>query len=326
MTRNNRLLEFKHIEINIWKACNNKCKFCMSSKPELWDIKFVPADKLKEKISKYAEQWFNSIWFLWWDISIYPKFYEIIEYSKKVGFQEIQIITNWMVFSSKSMCQKVIDWWLTRINMSIHSHIDEVENYLTWVTSWLKKKLQAIDNFNEFYQQWFLKSPISINIVLNSRNLQSIVETVLYYYKVKNIKDIRINFIWLDKDIKENWDDLKISYTEFLPYLKKLVYISLKYNIRVTFDTVPPCILNKVLVETSPTLIKMFLWEDFDHITQIDHINKDEQFNWKERKKNMLKRQFEPCTKCVYTEQCQWVRYHYGELYWWWEFQPIVSK
>jgi MoaA/NifB/PqqE/SkfB family radical SAM enzyme len=43
----------KHIEINIGKACNNKCRFCMSSKPELWDIKFVAFDVIREKLTSY---------------------------------------------------------------------------------------------------------------------------------------------------------------------------------------------------------------------------------------------------------------------------------
>ena len=45
---------YKHIEINIGKACNNKCRFCMSAKPELWDIKFVKLDILEEKLASYA--------------------------------------------------------------------------------------------------------------------------------------------------------------------------------------------------------------------------------------------------------------------------------
>lgn len=316
----------KHIEINIWKACNNKCRFCMSSKPDLWDIKFVALDILKEKIKWYADKWYKSIGFLWWDISIHPKIIEIISYCKEVWFVNINAISNWMKFDDYEFTKKIIDAWLTRINMSIHSHNDKIEDYLIQVKWWLDRKLKAIDNLKIFHNNWLLRDDISINIVLNSKNLISIVETCLYFYKVKNIKDIRINFIWLNDDTKENWDDLKITYTEFLPYLKKLVYISIKYNIRITFDTVPACILYKIDTKNHKSLIKKFLWEDYDHITEIDHINGNDKFDWKNRKKNMLKMHFDNCTNCIYSSSCQWIRKNYWLIYWWLEFIPITQN
>ena len=314
----------KHIEINIWKACNNKCKFCMSSKSELWDIKFVSLDILKDKIRGYSDSWYKSIWFLWWDISIHPKIKEIIFFCKEQWFININVISNWMKFDDIDFCKDIIDRWLTRVNLSIHSHIDEIEDYLIQVKWWLQRKLKAIDNFKHFYDNWLLRDDISINIVLNSKNLRNIVETCLFFYLKKKVNDIRINYIWLNDDTNENWDDLRISYTEFLPYLKKLIYISIKYNIRITFDTVPACILYKIDNTNYKSLIKKFLWEDYDHITEIDHINNNDKFNWKERKRDLLKVHFDWCNKCIYYNSCQWVRKNYGAIYWWDEFIPII--
>jgi 2-iminoacetate synthase ThiH len=52
---------YKHIEINIGKACNNKCRFCMSSKPELWDIKFSDLEVVKEKLHNYYNTGYRSV-------------------------------------------------------------------------------------------------------------------------------------------------------------------------------------------------------------------------------------------------------------------------
>jgi len=83
-------------------------------------------------------------------------------------------------------------------------------------------------------------------MVINKINYTTIIESVLYFFYKKNISDIRINFIRLSEDVKDYWDEFKISYTEVLPYIRKLIYISLKYKIRVTFDTIPPCIFYKL--------------------------------------------------------------------------------
>lgn len=316
----------KHIEINIWKACNNRCKFCMSLNSKLWDMKFATLDVLKDKIDWYIKDGFKSIWFLWWDISIHPQILEIISYSKEAWFQNINIISNWVKFHNIDFTKNVIKSWITRVNISIHSHLDDVEDYLTGVTWGLQKKLKAIDNFKYFHKEGLLRDDISINIVLNSKNIKTIVETVLYYYKIKNINDIRINFIWLSDNIVDNRNDLTISYEEFLPYLKKLIYVSLKYNIRITFDTVPACIFYKIDSVNYKSLIKKFLWENIDYIDKIDNINNDDQFNWKDRKKDILKTQFEQCKKCDYYDSCQWVWKSYWEIYTWDEFVPIIEK
>lgn len=315
----------KHIEINIWKACNNKCRFCMSSKSELWDIKFVKLEELKEKIKWYFVKWYKSIGFLWWDISIHPNIVEIISFCKEVWFININVITNWMKFDDFEFTKKILESGLTRVNFSIHSHIDEIEEYLIQVKGWLQRKLKAVDNFKFFYDKWILRDDLSINIVVNSKNYETIVETVLFFYLKKQIDDIRINFIWLNNDTKENRDDLKLSYTDFLPYIKKLIYISIKYNIRITFDTVPACIFYKIDNVNYKAFVKKFLWEDQDHITEIDHINNNDQFNWKERKKDILKMQFSQCEKCNFNISCQWVRKNYGKIYWWDEFMPITK-
>ena len=189
--------------------------------------------------------------------------------------------------------------------MSMHSHLPEIEDYLIQVPGGLGRKMKAIDNFSLLYQQGLLKDALSVNIVLNAKNYKTIVETVLYFYSKKNIKDIRINFIWLNEDVRENWEDLKLTYADFLPYLKKLIFISLKYGIRITFDTVPACILYKIDPINYKKLIKIFLGEDYDHITEIDWVNQGDVFDWKKRKKNMLKTQFDSCEKCIYKEPCQ---------------------
>lgn len=315
----------KHIEINIWKACNNKCKFCMSSKPALWDIKFVSLDILNQKLKHYSEKWYMSVWFLWWDISIHPKMVEIVSLSKTYWFTTINIITNWMRFDDFSFAKKIVEAGVTRVNISIHSHIDSIEDSLTQVWGGLQRKFQAIRNFQLLRSQNLLMWNLSLNIVLNKLNYSTMLQTVLFFYRNFWIDDIRINFLWLDDDTKDYWDELKISYTEVFPIIKKLIYISLKTWLRITFDTVPACILYQIDPEKGDYLVKTFLWEDFDHIFEIESINANEVFDWKQRKKNELKMQFDTCLKCVFNESCQGIRKNYAKIYGGSEFIPVES-
>lgn len=316
----------KHIEINIWKACNNRCVFCMSKNVPKEMLKLAEFNYLKSRIDYYREQWYNSIWFLWGDISIHPKIIDIIKYSKIKWFDYINVITNGMLFDNYNFAKEILIAWTTRVNISIHSHINEIEDNITRVKWWLQRKLKSIDNFNYLYKDWILKSILSINIVVNKLNYQTIVETVYFYFKIKKINDIRINFVWLSDWVKDDWEKISISYWEFLPYLKKLIYISLKYNIRLTFDAIPPCIFYKIDNKNYDIIIKKFLWEQFDIIDQIEHANiKDERekFKWKDKKKNILKIKPKGCITCKYYYTCEWIWKEYQTIYWFKEIKSI---
>jgi MoaA/NifB/PqqE/SkfB family radical SAM enzyme len=311
----------KHIEINIWKACNNRCRFCMSSQyaiKQVWEtFWFVKFEEIIKEIISYSKKWYDSIGFIWWEVSVHPNFFDIITESKNAWFKNINIVTNAMIFSDYKKAESLINLWTTRINISIHSHIEEIEDYLTQTKWWFKSKLKAIDNFNKLYDSGLLKSKLSINIVLNGLNYKDIVETCLYFYKIKKIDDIRINFIW-NRFFASNQDktDLELRYSDILLVLKQLIYISLKFDIRITFDSIPPCIFYKIDKINYKDIIKRFLWESFDYIDKISNINKNEVFNWKEQKKNDLKIKPKNCKDCIYNKQCEGVWKEYIEQYW----------
>lgn len=314
----------KHIEINIWKACNNKCRFCMSAEVGNDEKQLTQFNLVQKEIKSYANKWYTSIGFLWWDISIHKDIYKIVWEAKKQWFEVINIITNGMIFEDYSKAEKLVLSWVTRINVSIHSHNDSVEDHLTQIPWWLQKKLKAIDNFNDLHAKWLLLSPISINIVLNWLNYKNILETCVYFNTQKKIHDIRINFIWTRFFYsKEDENNLPISYSEVQDYIKKVIYFSLKYNIRITFDTIPPCIFYKIDNKNYKKIISKFLGEEYDHIEEISNLNLNWKFNWKKQKIDELKMKFKNCEKCSYKNTCQWVWKEYIEKYWDTEFIPI---
>lgn len=316
---------WKHIEVNIWKACNNKCRFCMSSLVWENEKELTKFELVKNEIIKYSNKWYKSIGFLWGDISIHPNIYKIINESKLQWFKHISIITNWMLFADIYRAQKLISSWVTRINISIHSHNKNIEDYLTQVNWWLIKKLKAIDNFNILYTKKKLLTQLSINIVLNWINYKDILKTCIFFHKIKNIKDIRINFIWnrfffTSNDKKKLW----LKYEDILIYLKQIIIYSLKTDLRITFDSIPACIFYKLWFKNPDYIIKIFLWEEYDYIEEVSNINMNTIFNWKEQKKNELKIKFPNCRKCLYNMTCQWVWKEYYNEYWNTEFISIV--
>ena len=85
----------------------------------------------------------------------------------------------------------------------------------------------------------------------------------------------------------------------------------------------PACIFYKVDNKNHEKIIDKFLWENKDHIREIDHINKNLIFEWNYVKEFEEKTKFSQCEKCIYINSCQWVWKSYPWLFWKEEFIPI---
>jgi len=232
----------KHIELNLGLACNHKCIFCMSGLAKndiLWFEKF---ETLEKEINKLYSLWYTSIWFLGWEPTIHPNFLELVKIAKDKWFKNIETITNWSKIFNEDFLFEAIKNGLTRISISLHSiYAKKEEKLLWWINGILSKKLKSIKNVLKFYNRWILKKELSINIVINKFNYKETYKTIIYLYKLW-VKSFRLNFIQLEGNSTKNYLILALTYEEFRPYLKKLIFLCKRYDdIRINFEAIPWC-------------------------------------------------------------------------------------
>lgn len=232
----------KHVELNLGLSCNHKCIFCMSWITREKIRRFESKELIEKEISLLSSKWYNSIGFLWWEPTIHPYFLDLLFYAKENNFQDIEVISNASTFHNKKFLLQAIKDWLTRISLSIHSHISKKEEFLSWGIIWiLDKKLQSLENIINLYKNWFLKRELSVNVVISKINFREIKDTVLFLYK-KWVRSFRINFIQLEWTSTKNYSILALRYEEFLPYLKDILNLANQYNdIRINFESIPWC-------------------------------------------------------------------------------------
>ncbi len=305
----------KHIEINIWKACNHKCIFCMSwitRNKVLW---FESFETIKNEIENIASLGYNSIWFLWWEPTIHPNFLEIVSYAKKNNFSDIEVITNWSKFWDKDFLIKTIESWITRISVSFHSIYEDEEKVLVWWIRWIvKEKLSAISNLLEIINSWLLKREISINIVISKINYKSIKKTILFLYKMW-IKSFRLNFIQLEWYSTKNYEILAIKYEDFKEELFNILSLCNKYeDLRINFEAIPWCFtwLNyRDFLKYSEQEIdrkKDKVSRDDEDLVSRNILN---QLKWRRD----LKVYLEKCSNCFLKWECEWVWRRYLVYY-----------
>lgn len=305
----------KHVDLNIWLACNLKCTLCLS-----WQTKrrkkiyiYEKCEKIEQDIKNLKNQWFNSIWLLWWEWTTHPNFIKILNKCKQIWFQQIHIISNWIKFRNKKYIEQIIENWITRISVSVHSHIDEIEEKLCWGIKWvLEKKILWLKNLVQLFKIWILKNAPTINFVVNKKNYKQILNSISFFYKLW-IKDFAIIFITIEWLNQKNIVSLWLKYLDFKDYIPKIIKLKklLKLNLKLLW--VPFCV-SWISIDDYAQI-----WEIIDkNKTKISSDDKDysrDSLNQRKYFSNYMIK-FKKCSDCELYQDCNWVWKRYIDFFW----------
>lgn len=165
-----------HKWIRISNVCNNKCLFCLDTDSQ--DGTFIDEKEIKRQIREwYEKDHFNKITLSGWEASINPQFPDYIEYTKKVWYDKIQTITNWVKFADLDFCRILIQAWLNEVTFSLHGHTPTLHDYLTWVPWSFKRAIKWLINIKKYFPETI----VNIDIVLNKVNIDFIPDIIKFY-------------------------------------------------------------------------------------------------------------------------------------------------
>ena len=139
----------RNVEINVGKACNNKCVFCLDGMPKKEDQRFMDFEIMKRELDRWYAEGHRSVGFLGGEPTMYPKIAESVRHARDLGYTRIAIATNAMMFRRMAFVDKLLDAGLTRVTISMHGHTRALEDRLTDVPGAFDKKCQAMANLRK---------------------------------------------------------------------------------------------------------------------------------------------------------------------------------
>jgi len=164
--------------VRISNACNNNCIFCLDSHSH--NGTFIDEEKVKKQIKEgFQSAYENRVIISGGEASINPKFSEYIKYAKKVWYDRIQTITNWVMFWNQDFAKKVINAWLQEITFSFHGHTEKLHDYLVGTPWSFKKSLSWL----LFIKKNHPKIIVNIDIVVNKINIKFLPDIVNFFMK-----------------------------------------------------------------------------------------------------------------------------------------------
>ena len=318
----------RNVEINLGKACNHNCVFCLDGVPSKEDKSFMPFEQLCSELRRWREEGHLSVGFLGGEPTTHPQIVQAVAYARELGFTRIAVATNAMMFRREKFVDRMVDAGLTRTTISMHGHTQELEERLTGVPGGYAKKLQAIANLQARQRQGALRDGISVNIVLNGWNYRALPKMMRFFYEEVGLIDLRVNFVRPEGYAEAN-SSLTPTYTEVIPVLMKAVLLNQHhFKQTFTFGGIPMCVLPLELLN-SERLLAHYMGDIYRDLSTdcsiradgpfVDGVSRVEdgraRFNWQDRKRFDLKHHIQTCGSCDLAETCEGVWRGYLDIY-----------
>ncbi len=325
----------RNVEINVGKACNNKCVFCLDGMPSKADKGFILLETMKRELARWRSLGHESVGFLGGEPTMYPGIVESIRYARELGYTRIAIATNAMMFRRQEFVDRLIGAGLTRVTVSMHGHTVELEDKLTAVPGAFIKKCEAIARLRVERDRGRLRDGLSVNVVLNGWNYRALPRMMKFFFEKLHIGDLRVNFV-RPEGYAEGNAELTPTLTEVVPVLMKAILLNEhRFRRTFTFGGVPLCVLPAELLN-SGGLMRKYAGDVFRDLSTDCSVRSDghgegvstveegrARFNWQDRKRFDLKNRDDACGECALSSVCEGLWHGYVEIYGTSELSPL---
>ena len=201
----------KKVIINTTYACNNNCIFCAVG---TWRDR-KPSIKLQKlELKKAYMEGKRMVDFDGGEPTLSKNLFYLIKYSKNLGFNNINLITNGRMLSIRKNVEMIVKNGITSILFSLHGPNKEIHEQITRTENSFNQTIVGIKNILKINKH--IKNPVNveINITLTNKNILYLNNFFEMVEKMK-IKKVNIQFITpfgfaQKKDLPKKEDVLKI--------------------------------------------------------------------------------------------------------------------
>jgi cyclic pyranopterin phosphate synthase len=322
------------VDINLGKACNNRCLFCSNGEPTPEEKRWGKLQDIQEEIARRRGDGAESIGFLGGEPALHPKIEEIVRHAREQGYKRVYLCTNASRMADQERLDRLLDAGVTRVAVSIHSHQARIEDGITGRKGSFDEKVQALRNLVAARRRGRLPDGLSLNTVLHAKLVEHL-EDFAGFMKDLGIEDIRFNFIRPSHKAEKSKTWVP-SFEQATPGVMRLIARNeTDLGLSLNFADFPLCKL-PFQVLTNRTLLERYVGENWDISTEVTQVRREAawdapegfiRFNWKVRRRE-FKAYLPGCERCVLQVRCEGVWQKYLDIYGGKEFTagPAVAE
>lgn len=311
----------RNVDINLGKACNNRCRFCSNGDPPPEERRWAELATVEAEIRRRREEGAEAIGFLGGEATLYPHLERVVRLARDQGFRRVALCTNASRLADPDCLDRLLDAGVTRVAVSIHSHRAQVEDEITRRTGSFAEKVRALGNLVAAEQERRLPDGLSLNTVLHRKNVEHLDRFVSFMARL-GVRSIRFNFIRPCREAEgsKSWVPRFSLVTRGVRRVIALNESAL--HLAINFGDIPLCKYPRRVI-ADPVLRQRYVGEWWDLTTDVSvtwrHLRKPMSpnamhFNWQKRRLEF--KDFAPaCGNCVVRDRCEGVWKKYLDIY-----------
>ena len=230
---------------------------------------------------------------------------ELVQYAREQGLEHIEVQSNGRIYANRCYAEKLIDAGVNNFVVSLHSHIEEISDFIMGVPGAFDQTIQGIKNLNELGQA------VKINIVLMKQNYELLEEQVKFMLANFKIKEFRFTFVMLEGNVVEDIEGIVPKMSEVVPHIERAIDIA-KDQVGCFMYNMVPCLLPEYVkyINDMGTFDTLLLGPEFE--TSLDDSRKTR------------KTKGSQCLQCKYNDLCDGIWNRYALEFGTDELKPIV--
>lgn len=211
--------------VRLTAACNNKCIFCLDAAARMGEM--LPFRGIMEDLQRGRDAGITRAVLSGGEPTIHPRFIEIIEETRKMGYTHIQVVSNGRYYSDPAFLDKCIQAGLKETTISVHGHTAELHDVLVDAPGAFKETLAGLVNA--------LKRPeliVSVDVVLNKMNM-AVIDDMMWFFVRLGVREFDLLHVIPFSSAWDHWQKLNYDPMETQERFHKALKIARNMGVTI---------------------------------------------------------------------------------------------
>ncbi len=228
----------KRLEFHIIYRCVDRCVFC-SEEFHMREFGGFPVsrEEILGMLEAKREEGFDHVTLTGGEPTLYPKFWEIAAFAKRIGYR-VFVISNGSALANQGYAEKLLPY-VDELCLSVHGPNKKIHDQATRVSGSFDKLMLAMRHISHFGNLNFLM----INHVVTRLNVSVIPETLDVLSRNGKLDQFLVSNITPHGGGGAHYKDLAVRHQEITRHLPKLHELAQERRVALRFYGIPVCLL-----------------------------------------------------------------------------------
>lgn len=297
----------RFLSIHVTDLCNSNCSFCVVASP-LFTKDTVEYEDIIQFLKSNAGQGWSSVNLHGGEPTIHPRFIEILETIRNLGYPEVLLQTNGIRLADAAFAGRTVDLGVAKFIVSLHGDTPEMHDSQTGTSGGFVRTVQGIRNVKARHAH------VRTNTVITRQNLSRLTDICRFACDL-GVDHINLSNMHPVGSALFARSSSMPAFNEMQEEIYRAVDVTLSYGRSLTLEGFPYCVIQNRIdhqlnneVREIRMLMRGQVVEDYDNFMS-----------------DVMRIFGLPCLNCAAKKKCGGVYPEYIQYNGWDEFSQLTN-